>query len=331
MTTSGVLQSPARNKLPKWGSSMEAVEASGSEEAVAAARASAAQAEMRAHVYGAANVDAATSKGAVAASAAATKAAARKRRLAGGSAGQSLAPLVDGGEDDLQLLEARMLQWSYLNVRAAAAFDAQEHRAHAVLHGAYQAVEELKLQVHAEQLQLAHAKYCKEVDDVLDLFDKSLLPVSDLVPSLAAHHHTLSKAVEVTTHQLPTRGVDTHEDPQKLARALIASARLLDQLNVTVEVSMPGLQPYAQGLSKLDQTTREELQSLAQCRALLSEIVALETRERSLRIQRKQTQRLFEIESRKQRMAGLSAKTVVPRGVADTVGAARSSTLQQVN
>ena len=293
-----------------------------------AAQAAAAAAERRAQEYEAANVAAGTSKGAAAASAAAAAkeaAAARRHYLSSnvisGPEGQPRrqAMLGEAGgageEEDLQLLEARMLQWSYLNVRAEAAFDAQEHRARVVLHGGYQAVEELKLQQHAEQLQLAHAKYCSELDAVLDLFDSSLMPLGDLVPSLVAHHHRLSKAVEVTTHQLPTQGINTAEDPQKLAWALAASARLLDQLNTTVEVCMPGLQPYAEGLSKLDQTTREELQSLSQCRELLGEIVAMETHERSLRIQQKQTERLFANEARKQKMAGLSTQAVGPAAV----------------
>ncbi len=195
-------------------------------------------------------------------------------------------------EDELHELEARVLQWTYLNVRADAAYAAQEKKAEQTLHGAHTTVEALKARLHIERLHHSALARAASLDESLDTLEALLLPIGPVLPEFTKEYRRLASAVDTTTHRLPVVGIDTSDSPAALAAALDAGAELLGRAITALEASLAGVSEYAERIKKIDEVAEHEVTALAKCRRLVTEAAALEIQERSSRIQLDQAARL---------------------------------------
>ena len=198
-----------------------------------------------------------------------------------------------GSADTCMLLEARLLQWTYLNVRAEEALREQEAKATRVLCGAFDSVQAAATKLHNEEGDLAAARYCQQLDGVLDTMDASLLPAGDLVAPLRQQHARLAGSVRATMHRLPVRGIcamastgtgTAGDDPATLTAALDASTQILKSLAGSMRGNLGELDEYARAIGALKSTADDELAALQQCMLTLTRAAEYETHERSLRV-----------------------------------------------
>ena len=194
--------------------------------------------------------------------------------------------------DELAVLQAQLLQWSYLNARADHAAQSQEETVCATLHGAFLKVADLKARLCDDQLKLVSLDHAKRLNDAVTEMEQGLIPIAAATPPLRLHYTRIARAVVATTHALLVTGVSTAESPELLRSALAACQNQLRGLNTMVDLGLPKIENLAGGIADLGAAVEGEIEAVNSCIQRLGLIASKETFERSLRIQQKQLLKL---------------------------------------
>ncbi|RUP50375.1 hypothetical protein BC936DRAFT_139439 [Jimgerdemannia flammicorona] len=221
-------------------------------------------------------------------------------------------------DEELVMLEARMMQWCFFNARATHAFERQTEAAQACFFvsqalfiyfwgetlraccplnfgvcRSYNPQQQLwtawrALTKEREALYLAQRKWKVETDilgleEALATQNDHLTRVGGQLSQFKERYLTFASALATTTTALPTVNI-VIGDLDELVNELHECDAVLSKMTEGHDTSSQKLDRYAKSIRGLCGCLQDEVEELRECQRLLNEIAAAETTERSLRL-----------------------------------------------
>ncbi|CAG8674159.1 11004_t:CDS:1 [Acaulospora morrowiae] len=191
-------------------------------------------------------------------------------------------------DDELTMLNARLMQWCLLNAKAEYAFDCQKRGVETQLLNAWNLLTKKQEEMSNAWRKFTLEKEIAILDETLKSQFNILQQVSQYLEHFSTHYIAFASSLASTAAAMPITNV--------LAGGL---GHLTEEINLCSndlngmlqrwETESPVIRNIANSMYKLCVNIKEEIQELSECNSLLFEISEAETIESSLRIQKIET------------------------------------------
>lgn len=189
----------------------------------------------------------------------------------------------DGLTLDLQY--ARLLQMTYLHMKAKQTFDKQEEKAKAEIYGLWGINRKIEKEIEALTSAVNTMKLEMTIDQLLDMQMERSKPLSNKLSKMILKSSRLAEALMDTTHYLPTNYIIQPENEEKVLDALDESKRLLSEIHSLTRKYEPNIENLASTSEVLMKTVKTEVSEQARCSELLAACTTRLNHERSLQVQ----------------------------------------------
>lgn len=188
-------------------------------------------------------------------------------------------------DDELIMLNARLMQWCFLNAKAEHAFDCQKRTVETQLVDAWELLMRKQNEMLTLRRKFALEKEIIELDRTLKSQVTSILQINQHLEHFKARYLAFATALASTTTAMPITNILTGEF-EHLMEEINECSNALDETLQSWGKESSTIHNIANLIYKLCINIKEEIQELNECNSLLQEISEAEILETSLRIQK---------------------------------------------
>ncbi|XP_065829894.1 HAUS augmin-like complex subunit 8 [Oscarella lobularis] len=200
-------------------------------------------------------------------------------------------------QGQLDLLEARVSQWVYLETLARKAAQDQEKEAHTQLYSVWSENERIRQQIHELESKILQYRYEEELDKAVDEQLAALDPVVSQLTAVKSEYPRLALALDTTRHQLPVHDLHLPENQDDLLNALGESENLLGDLSALLRRRQSKIKDFSQTMQALENAVNVEEKDAERCREFLAACGSLQLQRSSYVVQDVQMKKEKDAES----------------------------------
>eukprot|EP00118_Oscarella_pearsei_P008223 m.41599 g.41599 ORF g.41599 m.41599 type:complete len:659 (+) comp33207_c1_seq10:118-2094(+) len=185
----------------------------------------------------------------------------------------------------LDLAEARVFQWTYLEGMAKAAAEEQEKEAMRQIYSVWAESEKMRQNIYELESELLRVKYEEELDRTIDEQLAAIDPVISQISTLLPEYKKMARALDTTRHQMAVHGFHLPHNQDELLSALQGMEGHLGELSSVTRQQQPQVAQFSQTIQALENAVNSEEKDIETCRELLAACSGLQLQETSRIVQ----------------------------------------------